>query len=102
MAQAQYGRFDTWQGIATVDLERARELCARLESRARAEDEMAARAAYLDLIAVAPGERILDVGCGSGVVTRDLARRIAPDGLAVGIDPSPALLAVARELAEQE
>jgi ubiquinone/menaquinone biosynthesis C-methylase UbiE len=56
----------------------------------------------LDLIAVAPGERVLDVGCGSGVVTRAVAKRVAPNGMAVGLDPSPALLAVARELAEHE
>jgi ubiquinone/menaquinone biosynthesis C-methylase UbiE len=101
MSQPVYGRFDAWQGIATVDTERARELCARLESRARAEEEIAAREAYLDLIAVVPGERILDVGCGSGAVTRAVAKRVAPDGMAVGLDPSPALLTVARELAEQ-
>jgi ubiquinone/menaquinone biosynthesis C-methylase UbiE len=102
MSQPVYGRFDMWQGIATVDLERAREICTRLELRGRSEDEVAARAAYLDLIGVAPGERALDVGCGSGVVTRALANRVAPSGMAVGLDPSPALLAVARELAEQE
>jgi ubiquinone/menaquinone biosynthesis C-methylase UbiE len=102
VSQPVYGRFDMWQGIATVDVERAREICARLELRARSEDEVAARAAYLDLLAVAPGERVLDVGCGSGVVTRAVARRVAPDGMAVGLDPSPALLTVAHGLAEQD
>jgi ubiquinone/menaquinone biosynthesis C-methylase UbiE len=102
MTQPPYGRFDAWQGMETADIERARALCARLESRARAEDEIAARAAYLELIGIAPGERILDVGCGSGVVTRDAARRVAPGGMVVGLDPSPALLTVAREIADQE
>ena len=102
MSQPVYGRFDMWQGISTIDLERAREICARLELRGRAEDEVAARAAYLDLIGVTPGERVLDVGCGSGVVTRAMAKRVGPNGMAVGLDPSPALLTVARELAEQE
>lgn len=102
MSQPQYGRLDVWQGVASINLERARESCARLEQRARAADEVASRDAYLDLLAATPGERVLDVGCGSGVVTRALARRVAPSGVAVGLDPSPALLAVARELADQD
>lgn len=85
-----------------MDLETARENSARLERRARADDEIAARNAYLDLLAVGPGERVLDIGCGSGVVTREVARRVAPAGLAVGVDPSPAMLTVARELADQQ
>jgi hypothetical protein len=41
-------------------------------SRARAEDEATVREVSLDLLAVAPGARVLDVGCWSGVVTRTL------------------------------
>jgi ubiquinone/menaquinone biosynthesis C-methylase UbiE len=102
MAQPSYGRFDPWHGVASIDLEQARDVSGRLEQRGRADDEVAARNAYLDLLAVMPGERVLDVGCGSGVVTRELARRVASEGLAIGVDPSPALLTVARELADQQ
>jgi ubiquinone/menaquinone biosynthesis C-methylase UbiE len=88
------------EAVRGLDEAAARELVARtLELRGRSEDEIASRSAYLGLLGVAPGERILEVGCGSGVVLRDLARRVAPGGRAVGLDPSPALLAVARELA---
>jgi ubiquinone/menaquinone biosynthesis C-methylase UbiE len=96
---SEYGRESLWRDTAPADAERARELAARLERRARAEDEIAARDAYLGLLDIADGERVLDVGCGSGAVTRDIARRVGSRGLAVGLDPSPALLAVARQLA---
>lgn len=43
-----------------------------------------------------PGERVLDAACGTGVVTRLAADRIAPGGTVAGLDPNPAMLAVAR------
>lgn len=39
------------------------------------------------------GDRVLDVACGPGNFTREFARVVAPDGLAVGIDASPTMLA---------
>jgi len=50
---------------------------------------------------IAAGERVLDVGCGSGAVTRDIAKRVGSQGLAVGLDPSLALLSIARTLAPE-
>jgi len=97
---SEYGRQSQWRDTAGLDATKARELAGRLELRAKVQDEVEARAAYLDLLGVRAGERVLDVGCGSGVVTRDMARRIGPAGRAVGIDPSPQFLVVARELAE--
>ncbi|GAA4748459.1 methyltransferase domain-containing protein [Modestobacter marinus] len=47
-----------------------------------------------------PGLELLDVGCGPGTITVDLAARVTP-GRVVGIDVSPAPLAEARALAEQ-
>src|SRR5512132_789927 len=90
-----------WRDTATAGPERARDLAARLERRAKATDEIAARDAYLGLLDIAAGERVLDVGCGSGAVTREIARRVGSHGLAVGLDPSPELLSVARELAQE-
>jgi ubiquinone/menaquinone biosynthesis C-methylase UbiE len=98
---SDYGHESLWRDTATADAERARDLAARLERRAKAEDEVAARDTYLGLLDIAAGERVLDVGCGSGAVTRDIARRVGAHGQAIGLDPSPALLAVARELARE-
>ncbi len=49
----------------------------------------------LDALEIAPGDRVLDVGCGPGNYTRPIAVAAGPGGLAVGIDPSGAMLAAA-------
>jgi ubiquinone/menaquinone biosynthesis C-methylase UbiE len=46
---------------------------------------------------LAPGHRVLDVACGAGAYTRWLAARLGRNGVAVGVDLSPAYLAQARE-----
>jgi ubiquinone/menaquinone biosynthesis C-methylase UbiE len=102
MPDHDYGRFDLWRDSAEADLARVRELAGLLELRAQDPDQVAARATYLDLLGVAPGSHVLDVGCGSGAVTRDLARRVGPTGRVVGLDPSPGFLTVARELVERD
>src|SRR5260370_31446227 len=50
----------------------------------------------VDLLHVKPGARLLDVGCGTGHDTRALAMSAGPDGVAVGIDASAAMLQTAR------
>jgi SAM-dependent methyltransferase len=45
------------------------------------------------------GARVLDVACGTGVVAREAARRVGPEGKVVGLDANPGMLAVAARLA---
>jgi SAM-dependent methyltransferase len=46
-----------------------------------------------------PGARVLDVGCGSGPTTIEIARRVGPGGGVVGVDISPKLVAAAQQRA---
>jgi len=52
--------------------------------------------AGLAALAAAPGERIIDLGCGAGSSTEALARTVGPVGAVTGIDISPDLAARAR------
>lgn len=45
---------------------------------------------------IEPGQRVLDVACGTGVLACAAAERAGPRGSVVGLDPNPEMLAVAR------
>ncbi len=44
-----------------------------------------AQATLLASVSLAPGERVLDVACGTGLVAFDAARPVGPDGRVLGI-----------------
>ena len=44
-----------------------------------------------------PGMKLLDVGCGTGVLGIEAQAMVTPSGLVVGLDPSAGMLACARE-----
>lgn len=48
------------------------------------------------LAALRPGERVLDVACGTGVVARLAAQEVGDSGAVAGLDLNPGMLAVAR------
>lgn len=57
--------------------------------------------AMLDLAAVGPGARVLDVAAGAGGQTLEAARRVGPAGLVMATDISAAMLASTEEAAKQ-
>lgn len=71
--------------------------------RARQQDQDTLLAPVADLLlrraAPSPGEVVIDVGCGCGFTTLELARRVAPGGRVLGVDISAPMLARARERA---
>lgn len=52
-----------------------------------------------DAAQIQPGQRVLDVACGTGILAREVTSRMGASGRVTGIDPSPGMLAVAKQLA---
>ena len=57
------------------------------------------RRATVELAGIQPGERVLEVGCGTGDVALAARERAGASGAAYGIDPSAEMIAVARDKA---
>lgn len=53
--------------------------------------------AAVEALELAPGDRVLDVACGTGVAFGAIEERIGPGGELVGVDLTAAMLARARE-----
>jgi arsenite methyltransferase len=47
-------------------------------------------------LAVAAGERVLDVGCGTGLLAEHIADRVGPTGYVLGVDPLPLRIELAQ------
>jgi SAM-dependent methyltransferase len=91
-AAGQIPSFENYSGTAPENYERyfvptiGRPLAAQL----------------VDVAALRPGERVLDVACGTGIVTRLAAERVGADGAVAGVDINPGMLGVARSAAPPE
>src|SRR5215470_4182947 len=53
----------------------------------------------VDVAQIVPGQRVLDLACGTGVLAREVRRRTGSSGYVAGVDSSAAMLWVAKELA---
>jgi len=87
---------DPWRnadGQTNVD-----EMAKSLEARGRTPAHARLRRRFLKFVPVRSGERVLEVGCGTGVVVRDLAALVGRRGEVVGVDASRRLLDRARAL----
>ena len=89
---------DVYATIADADVATQERLAGILELRAGDRQQRAMLDSYLSEIDFPAGARVLEIGCGTGAVTRVLAARPGVTE-AVGIDPSPVFISTARELA---
>ena len=73
-----------------------------LEARSRCMDMQEVNATFCKIVDPKPGECILEVGCGSGILCRQMTPNIQPNGHMVGLDISPHFLLEAKKYILQE
>jgi SAM-dependent methyltransferase len=90
VAFANTEQAEFWSQIAPTWIE----LEDRMEDTGGVPGELA-----MDRLDLRPGQRVVDLGCGAGRTTLELASRAGPGGSAVGVDISAAMLAAGRDRA---
>jgi ubiquinone/menaquinone biosynthesis C-methylase UbiE len=88
---------DAWTNPSQVSRDDARRMAAFLEERARCPDQRQVNDWLMSVLDSRPGERVLEAGCGSGVLCRMAAVVTGPRGRVTGVDVSPDMLEAARE-----
>jgi arsenite methyltransferase len=78
----------------------SQEVAHQLEALYTTADIAAQRQATIDALLPQPGERILDVGSGPGLLTLEIAARVAPNGNVTGIDVSTDMIKLAQSRQE--
>jgi len=93
--------FNAWSNPSMAGAADVVEMAAFLEEHAQTPDTQAVNQKFCEVLDPQPGERLLEVGCGSGLFCRMVVPRIQPGGSMVGVDISPEFLAEARKYAAQ-
>ncbi len=96
------GGRDVYRFVNELDEKTVQGLVNRLEFRAKDAAFVRLRDAYFEKLPLASSGAVLDIGCGTGVIGRALAKRPGFSGRVLGVDQSPALIDAARRLAAEE
>ena len=75
-----------------------RELSLKQALVARSPDMVAQRKRMHTALNLQPGERVLEIGCGNGIMACEMAGSVAPTGTVTGADISAAMVTMSRDL----
>jgi len=93
------GHINSWSNPSKVSRNDAIKMAAFLEERSRTPDLQVVNQKLCETVAAKPGEHLLEVGSGSGILCRMLAPQLQPGGRMVGVDISPEMTTEARKYA---
>jgi 2-polyprenyl-3-methyl-5-hydroxy-6-metoxy-1,4-benzoquinol methylase len=93
---------DVWGRTSDIDESALAVMAARLENRAKHPFFRGVIADYIGALELAPIARVIEIGCGTGVVSRRLAATPGFRGTIIATDMSPYLIEIARQYARAE
>ena len=93
------GHSNSWSNPSKVSKEDAIQMATFLEERSKTPDMQAVNQKLCETVGVKPGERLLEVGSGTGIICRMLAPHLQPGGQIVGVDISTEMTTEAKKYA---
>jgi ubiquinone/menaquinone biosynthesis C-methylase UbiE len=93
---------NAWSNPSKAGAAEAAQMAAFLEERSRTQDVLEVNTQFCNILDPQPGEHILEVGSGSGVICRLVAARLQATGSVVGVDISPDIVAEAQKYVLRE
>ena len=88
-----------WANPSKAGAQEIMEMASALEERGRTLDQQQVNSALIGELAPAPGESVIEVGCGSGFLCRLIAPAVIPGGRIMGLDISPEIITIAQNYA---
>ena len=93
---------DVWGRTSDLDESALAVMAARLENRAKHPFFRGVIADYIGALELPPIARVIEIGCGTGVVSRRLAASPGFQGTIIATDMSPYLIEIAQQRAKEE
>ncbi|MDR3576852.1 MAG: methyltransferase domain-containing protein [Anaerolineaceae bacterium] len=90
---------NNWANPSNASVQDIAAMASSLEDRSLAHDQQPVNSALINTLAPSPGDRLIEAGCGSGVLCRLLAPQVTPLGRITGLDISPGLISLAQNYA---
>ena len=102
MSMASDQRSDAmYQNLDQATTDRLAQLVQSLDFFTTQPDIMHAKEVMLDLLALEPGQTVLEAGCGLGDDAQELSAQVAPGGNVIAVDISEAIIDLARDRATE-
>lgn len=92
---------NNWADPSRASGQEIADMAIKLEKRSQAPDQQKVNSALLGVLTPLPGQRLLEAGCGTGVLCRLIAPAVAPGGSITGVDISPEFIRIAQNSAAQ-
>jgi ubiquinone/menaquinone biosynthesis C-methylase UbiE len=83
------GKHDRFQNVTLMSESIASEVADTLEHRSLANSQQVIRQKILSLASLQPGNTVVEIGCGTGVLLYECGQAVSPSGHVIGVEPQP-------------